>query len=134
MAPPPTSDTGRSSYFGTTSSFGADTLNMFTLFAGRTYAAHSRQFQGGESTTLFGGTEIDLRTATLPPEGATLHITVLFGGTDIYVPPDMPVDMNITPVFGGADDERQYRPMVDPGAPVLRIRGEAFFGGVDLQN
>jgi hypothetical protein len=47
-------------------------VNAFNLFSGSELASHSTAFEGGKVGAVFGGSEIDLRDATLAP-GASPH-------------------------------------------------------------
>jgi hypothetical protein len=53
---------------------------------------------------MFGGSDLDLRQASLEGGEATISIVDLFGGTDLYVPDAIEVDFNGIGLFGGADE------------------------------
>jgi DUF1707 SHOCT-like domain/Cell wall-active antibiotics response LiaF, C-terminal len=71
--------------------------------------------------SMFGGSDLDLRQASLEGGEATISIVDLFGGTDLYVPEGIEVDFNGVGVFGGAD-EHGGDVATHPGAPLLRVR------------
>jgi hypothetical protein len=81
--------------------------------------------------SLFGGSDLDLREASLEGGEATITVLDVFGGTDLYVPDGIDVDFNGVGIFGGADEHGRDEP-ARPGAPVLRVRALAVFGGTDL--
>jgi hypothetical protein len=81
--------------------------------------------------SIFGGSELDLRDASLEGGEATISILDVFGGTDLYVPEAIDVDFNGFALFGGAD-ERGRDLSAPPGAPVLHVRTFALFGGTNL--
>jgi predicted membrane protein len=93
---------------------------------------HSRPFRGGSVDAFMGGGKIDLRDAELPPEGADLEANATLGGIEVIVPTSWRVEVSGSPFLGGIDN-RTARP-ADPNAPVLRVKANAFLGGVDVKN
>jgi uncharacterized protein DUF1707/cell wall-active antibiotic response 4TMS protein YvqF len=81
--------------------------------------------------SMFGGSDLDLREASLEGGEATISIVDLFGGTDLYVPEGIDVDFNGFGLFGGADEHGGDLP-THPGAPLLRVRAFSLFGGTDV--
>jgi hypothetical protein len=93
----------------------------------------SQAWKGGEIGVTAGGVELDLRQARLDPEGAVLALRVLMGGVEIRVPDTWHVQVDVTPLFGGADDSTRSTQGVS-SAPRLRIVGKVTLGGVNVQN
>lgn len=83
------------------------------------------------SMSIFGGTNIDLRKAIVPPEGIVISCLCAFGGTDIIVPRGMRVTTRGAGIFGGFD--RTNNEADDPDAPSVVIEGLAVFGGVSVK-
>ncbi len=111
----------------------ADRLNKQYTFSGAQLRIESQRWQGGELGVTAGGVEIDLRNAALAPEGAVLDLRVVMGGVDIRVPDTWRVHLEVTPLFGGADDTtRTTQGTAD--APRLRILGTVTLGGVTVRN
>jgi hypothetical protein len=81
--------------------------------------------------SMFGGSDLDLREASLEGGEATISIVDVFGGTDVYVPDGIDVDFNGFGIFGGADEHGADLPP-HPGAPLLRVRAFSLFGGTDV--
>ena len=81
--------------------------------------------------SIFGGSDLDFRDASLEGGEATVYVVDVFGGTDLYVPEGIDVDFHGFGLFGGADDHG-HEPPPRPGAPVLHIVAFALFGGTDL--
>jgi Domain of unknown function (DUF1707) len=82
---------------------------------------------------VFGGADLDLRDAILPPSGEiTLHVIAVFGGADIKIPPEMRVIDTGTAIMGGRDITGDVGESDRPGAPVLRITGTCVFGGISV--
>ncbi|GAB4134709.1 MAG: hypothetical protein Fur0015_07800 [Ignavibacteriales bacterium] len=115
--------------------YAQDSIDDFVIFGGSEKRIFSNNFRGGKITTLFGGTDIDLRQATLADETVTMEVVTIFGGIDLYVPKDWKVLLNVTPIFGAFDDERILNPNNDfDGRKTLVIKGVVIFGGGDLKN
>ena len=108
-----------------------DTVDLFVIFSGIDTMNQSLAFKGGKLSAIFGGIDLDLRGASLNNNEAFLDVSALFGGVDIKVPDNWRVEMTGTPIFGGW--ENNTRPNTDQGAPVLKIRGTAIFGGIDVK-
>jgi predicted membrane protein len=66
----------------------ATAFDDLTLFASNEKSVTSNKFEGGKSTTMFGGTKIDLRNAELAGNEAVLDVFTMFGGTEIIVSND----------------------------------------------
>ena len=76
----------------------------------------------------FGGIKVDLRGATLAPDGAHLELHALNGGIKILVPEGWRVQSNLGAVLGGVDARAPELEGAD--APTLTLVGFALFGGV----
>ena len=86
-----------------------------------------------ESFTAFamcGGVELDLREARLATPDVTINAVAIMGGVDIVAPDDIHVVVDGVGIMGGFDDNAKRAPSVPEGAPVLRVKGVAFMGGV----
>lgn len=80
---------------------------------------------------VLGGAELDFRDCALPPV-TDVRCFAIMGGVDVVVPPDVIVDTSGVGILGGFDHvaEADEAPA---GAPVIRITGVAFMGGVSVQ-
>lgn len=111
-----------------------DYIDDIAVFSGSKRFVTSQNFKGGKITAIFGGSEIDLGQSRLAPGNNVLDILTIFGGTEIYVPKDWKVIMDITPVFGGFSDDRRRDPnqVTDPERTLI-IKGSAIFGGGEIK-
>jgi predicted membrane protein len=101
-------------------------------------------FRGAKMTAVMGGAELDLREATVTQgEPVVVEVFALMGGTVLRVPPEWTVDLRVTPLMGGVNDERRKRAAASfdeqPGstpksAPHLIVRGSVMMGGVVIKN
>jgi predicted membrane protein len=110
-----------------------DRLSRQYTCAGAQLRIESQAWKGGEIGVTAGGVELDLRQARLDPEGAVLVLRVLMGGVEIRVPDTWHVQLDVTPLFGGADDSTRSTQGAS-SAPRLRIVGNVTLGGVNVQN
>ncbi len=109
-------------------------INMTSIFGGSTITSRSKSFKGGSVLALFGGGKVDLRNSTADPKGASLDLTVAFGGVDIIVPENWEIDINLIPVFGGVEDKTAQKKSSDEKAPRLTLTGFVMFGGAEIKN
>lgn len=99
------------------------------VFSGHRLDAQG-EYKGGELTAVFGNLDADLRQARLPPEGARMKATSVFGGVHIRVPADWRVEVHGTPVLGRTANLTVTR----PDGPKLDIEAVAVFGNVEVTN
>lgn len=109
-----------------------DYFDMTAVFGGAKRKVFSKSFKGGQSTCVFGGTEIDLSQADI--NGTIVIDTVqLFGGTKIIIPANWQLKSDITAVLGGVDDKRSTPTSFSPEKKVV-LTGFAMFGGVEIKS
>jgi predicted membrane protein len=119
-----------------TSPTGQEVLNEFALFGGVERRINVSNFKGGRVEAVFGGIEVDLRSAEIEGEEAIVEVEALFGGIEFTVPDRWIIIYQGQSIFGGYSDEtRQPTPDVS-GAPrkTLILRGRALFGGIVVKN
>lgn len=112
---------------------GEDVIEATAVFGGIKKRVFSKNFRGGDITTLFGGTEIDFTQADLNGQ-AVLDMTQFFGGATLIVPANWSIKSDLIAILGGITDKRTH--MVDAGDTnkVLVISGTAIFGGIEIKN
>lgn len=111
-----------------------DELSSFVAFGGANPRSESQDFRAGTVTTIFGGTEVDLRGAKISSEGAELEVNAAFGGVEIQVPTDWRVSMTGLPIFGGWENKTQLASEAAGGGPTLKVHCFAAFGGIEVHN
>lgn len=110
-------------------------LDDFNLFSGGKKVLHNQKFRGGRSTSIFGGSEIDLRFSELADGPVVLEIFCLFGGSEIIVPPDWKIQNNVTSIFGGFSDSRKYNEADNLlNNKILSVKGTVLFGGCEIKS
>ena len=82
---------------------------------------------------MMGGCKLDLRNAEV--EGPELVITAItiMGGIEVVVPEGIPVDLTGFAFMGGKDCRIADVPVI-PGAPIVRVRGFAVMGGINVRS
>jgi len=111
-----------------------DTVNAFALFGSAEVVRQSRAFVGGSMTVLFGEGKLDLRPATLAPEGAQVDVLVAFGDAVILVPPGWRIVMGGIPIFAGNSDKTEYAGELPADSPTLTVNAVALFADVTVRN
>lgn len=115
---------------------GMDFFDDFVVFGGREIFINSLSFLGGKTTSMFGGTEYDLRQAQLSENGAVIECLTVFGGCGFKVPPDWTIKNEVTSVFGAFTDKRgaTFGQVATDPSKTLIIRGFSAFGGVEVKH
>lgn len=111
-----------------------NSIQQLACFGGVQTRNESQRFEGGNVTAMFGGLELDLRGATLAPDGAVLEVTAMFGGAEIRVPREWKVVVSGTSLLGGWDDKTEHRAGSGEASQTLELTGIAMFGGVEIGN
>jgi hypothetical protein len=84
------------------------------------------------TVAVMGGLSLDFREALLPPGETEVWIFALMGGAEIIVPPGLSVESDGIAIMGGFEHREEAVVRDDPDAPVLRLRGFALMGGVEV--
>ncbi|SMD43367.1 Predicted membrane protein [Aquiflexum balticum DSM 16537] len=111
----------------------SDLVNAQALFTGIERRILSKNFRGGKTSAIFGGTEIDLTQADLA-EGAVLNVEVAFGGVKLIVPSHWELQINVSNIFAGIEDKRSYSKIPPDPSKVLKIYGSIVFGGLEIKS
>lgn len=80
---------------------------------------------------FLGGADLDLRQARFSQRECTIQVNAILGGVDIKVGPDVQVVTEVVAIMGGVSGPGGGEE-VRPDSPVLRIKGVALLGGVDI--
>lgn len=110
-----------------------DYIDSVNVFSSSKYPVYSKNFRGGDVVCVFGGCELNLTQADFE-DTITLDVVAIFGGVKIIVPPNWIVKSELTPIFGGLEDKRSIVPMGEGPQKIIKIKGVALFGGVDIRN
>jgi hypothetical protein len=84
------------------------------------------------AVAFMGGVEIDLRDARLQAV-TDIYAVAFMGGVVITVPPGVRVQADGFAIMGGFEDQLEQRASLDLTARLVRVRGVAFMGGVEVK-
>jgi hypothetical protein len=122
----------------------SDRVRVFSVFGRAEHVSENVPFKGADLTNVFGRSEIDLRSATLPPgQTSGIRLVSMFGAVTVRVPPNWSVDSGAVSAFGGVRDVRMRSRDTDTEtdtaagavtgpAPRLVLRGLVAFGRLTI--
>lgn len=88
-------------------------------------------------TCMMGGADLDLREARFAAREVVLNISAFMGGANVIVNPRTRVIVEGIGIMGGytapGASRRDVPEQLDESSPVVRIRGVAIWGGVDVK-
>jgi predicted membrane protein len=113
----------------------SDRVDDVSIFGGGHKIIISDNFKGGNITNIFGGSEIDLKDCKLAPGVNVIDFVAVFGGSNIIVPSDWKILIDVLPVFGGFSNKVRRDPnaVIDPDKTLL-IKGFVLFGGGEVRS
>ncbi|HOJ17235.1 MAG: cell wall-active antibiotics response protein [Ignavibacteriales bacterium] len=115
--------------------YSKDKISDVAIFGGANKQFTSSNFQGGEITAIFGGSEIDLTDCKLAPGEQTIDVLFCFGGSTLIVPRNWNIVINVTPLFGGfSHKNKRYINPNEVYEGTLIIKGIAVFGGGEIKS
>jgi hypothetical protein len=79
----------------------------------------------------FGNVELDFRDAHYTAPVTELHASVVFGNLEVIVPPQLAVDCEGSSILGNVENHGAGA-IADPDRPLLRIRGRAVLGNIEV--
>lgn len=110
-----------------------DSIDDIAIFGGSKTNIISKDFKGGEITTIFGGTDLNLMQADFK-NTISLDLTQVFGGTKLIVPANWSIKSEVVTIFGGIDDKRPHATEAVDTTKVLILKGTCIFGGIDIKS
>lgn len=118
--------------FSTASVQEEDVIDAAVVFGAVKKNVYSKNFKGGESVAVFGGSEINLTHADFTGT-VKLEVVNVFGGTTLFVPAHWQIRSEVVAIFGAIEDKRQ-RPAGVSTDKILVIEGFVMFGGIDIKS
>jgi hypothetical protein len=104
---------------------------MIAVMGGSHRRGRFRTVGSINALAIMGGDEIDLREAEMAGGELTVNLYSFMGGSNVYVPDSVEVELGGFNFMGG-NEVRGNQRSPRPGAPVVRIRGFAFMGGATI--
>lgn len=112
----------------------SDYIDDISILGGGTKIIQSKNFKGGDITAIFGGSEFSFREAELSPDGCTIDVFTMFGGSKLIIPDNWVVKSDMFSIFGGFNDKRLVRAEEGEQANVLYLKGAVIFGGIEIKS
>jgi hypothetical protein len=107
-------------------------LSAMAILGGVERKNNCQDFRGGDVTAVMGGCHIDLRGASITPmHEPALDVFAMWGGIEIWVPPDWTVISKVNPILGGYED--QTTAPKDESKRFV-VRGSVVMGGIEVRN
>ncbi len=104
--------------------------NATAIFGGSSPNYNNSEFNGITSSAIFGGVDINLKTAIINND-CDINCTAIFGGIDIVLPPNVKVKLADTSILGGVDNK--FISSTDENAPIVSINSTCIFGGLEIK-
>ena len=120
--------------FGGTMNYQDDYINDISIFGGGHKIVESKNFKGGNLTSVFGGSEINMINADMASDSCILDVFTLFGGTTLIVPNDWKVQTDAVSILGGFNDKRRVATSEIDLSKVLVIKGLVMLGGIEIKS
>jgi hypothetical protein len=109
---------------------GPATSDVVAILGGSKRAV-AGDYAGGQAFAFMGGSEVDLRRASMTKDEAVLDVFVFWGGIEVKVPEDWEVVSHGMPILGGFVDNTRHPPAAQKR---LVVTGMAIMGGIELKN
>ncbi|MET0572397.1 MAG: LiaF domain-containing protein [Pedobacter agri] len=110
-----------------------DIIDVIAVFGGSNQTVYSKNFKGGDITTVFGGADIIMTQADFN-DSVSIDVTAVFGGIKLIVPPNWAIKSNVTAIFGSVEDKRGHMLPVDQMQKTLILDGTVLFGGIEIKS
>ncbi|MCT4615688.1 MAG: cell wall-active antibiotics response protein [Marinifilaceae bacterium] len=109
-------------------------LNEFIILGGRERIVRSNNFQGGKTTAILGGLDLDLTEVDIKDDIVVIEASAFLGGCSFVVSPDWDVRVSTLQFIGGVTDRRVVSPMnKDKKVKKLIISGAVILGGIEVK-
>jgi predicted membrane protein len=122
-----------------TTNGGADGINqpdaqtrIFAVLSGSERRTFTQPLKDAEVISIMSGVKLDLTNAVFESERATINVTAIMGGIEIYAPSEWSIVSEVTPILGAYIDKR--RPTASVATKTLFIDGLVLMGGVEVKN
>lgn len=111
-------------------------LNVDVTFGGHKEVVTSKNFKGGNISTMFGGSEINLMNADNPDKTIALNLKVSFGGVELIVPSHWQVKNEISNTLGSVEDNRVIQTYGGEHTDIvtLVLAGSCNFGSIEIKS
>ena len=108
----------------------AEDVSMATCFGGIDRSLRGEGLRHVSAAAWLGGINLDLREATLAPEGADVEVEAVMGGIKLTVSPEWHVEVEQDVSAGGIEERLTPPEELPAGAPLLHVVARARMGGI----
>jgi predicted membrane protein len=108
-------------------------IDVVSVFGGIKKNIQSKNFKGGEIVSFMGGSEINFMQADIQ-HPVELEVNNVFGGTKLIIPSNWDVKNEISAVFGGVEDKRNFSNSTPDSVKKIVLKGACVFGGIEVTN
>ncbi len=112
----------------------SDYIDDVAILGGGIKQVQSQNFKGGSITAIFGGSEFNMREASLSPDGCVIDVFTMFGGSKLIVPETWEVKSDVVSIFGGFTDKRPVRATDLNNKNLILVKGMVIFGGLEIKS
>ena len=112
----------------------ADYIDETSVLGSNDQLITSQNFRGGKITSILGSNELNFVNARLAGGAHELDLFILFGSTELTIPSDWNIQVDVTPILGSFEDRRRYRDPTEKDVPQLVIKGLVLFGSGELMS
>jgi predicted membrane protein len=112
----------------------SDEFRIATIIGGEEFDSRAAGLRAASVFALIGGAQVDLREASLDPDGATLDVTAIVGGLQVLVRPEWAVEVESHGLLGGVDHKLTDVADLPADAPSLHVTTRTWLGGVQITN
>jgi hypothetical protein len=109
-----------------------DQSRIYAFLSGSEMRTFTQPVKDMEIVAVLSGVKLDLATAQIEGDKASLQVTAFMGGIEIYAPSDWNIVSDVMPILGAFVDKR--RPTAVVPTKTLHIGGIVLMGGVEVKN
>jgi len=104
-------------------------VELYTIWGGNQFRSTAEQLHSVRAVTTMGGLELDLRSATIGPDGADITMQTMLGGASLLVRRDWRVLVNEETSNAEFEDRTEEPEGLPDDAPVVRVNASTRLGG-----
>lgn len=104
-------------------------VNCYVSMAGSCKYLHSDCLRSGTFDCSLGYLKVYFDNVQLHPDGAEINVSCSLGNTELYIPADWPVIINIDCVLGNVNEHTRTEVF---GGPALTITGKVQLGNLEI--
>lgn len=113
----------------------SEIIDEVNIFGGTERRMTTKNFRGGETVSIFGGSVYDFTDCEMAEGKNVLEVVNIFGGSKLIIPSHWNVHVEVVSIFGGFADKRKTGISIPENRnKELFIKGVAIFGGGEIKS